>query len=145
MLEAHSVMSAELAAAKDFLSLLQEEESALVAGDTERLPDIVQSKSEKIRNIARLAQERNQLVPLPEMDAWLKNRPESSKIWQSLMRLSEEIKEHNRVNGAMIDMRLRSTQQALNMLQSLASTTTSLYGPDGQSSISTGGSRIDNA
>lgn len=140
-----SILQAELDASRDFLSLLKDEESALATGDSERLSGIVQSKSEKIQDIARLAHERDRLVPLKNMADWLEGQPESSKIWGELIALSREIKQANEINGKMIDVRMRSTQQALNMLQSLASKTSSLYGPDGQASMQSGGHSINSA
>lgn len=140
-----AVIRSELILAREFLALLKEEESALVAGDTDHLSIIVQSKSAQIQKIVLLVQERDRLQPLSEMPNWLEDHPESATLWQDLLRLSEEIKQTNDINGAMIDTRLRSTQQALNMLQTLASRTTSLYGPDGQASIPTGSSSIDSA
>lgn len=132
-----SILRSELETARSFLALLKEEESALVSGDTERLLDIVQHKSAHLQKMAALSQERNQQLPPSDMTTWLEGHPEASETWQNLVAVAGEIRLINEINGNMIDVRLRSTQQALNMLQSLAHTTTSLYGPDGQSSIST--------
>ena len=135
-----SMIEAELDAAKSFLSLLKEESVALVAGDTEHLSLIVQKKSELLQKIGRLAQEREQLLPLAKMSDWLKDHPEASKTRQELTALALEIKQTNEMNGKMIDIRLRSTQQALGVLQSLSRATTYLYGPDGQTSVGVSGS-----
>ena len=130
-----SLLGSELDAAKGFLSLLKEEESALIAGDVDRLSAIVNEKYGHLQNISRLTQERLQQLPLSGTAAWLENHPEASKLWQELIRVSEEIRLTNDINGKMIDVRLRSTQQALNMLNSLVNQTTNLYGPDGQASV----------
>lgn len=135
MHELPSVIEAELEAAKAFLSLLNEENFALVEGNTERLSVVVQTKSEHLKEIAHLSQQRNQLRPLAEIPAWLENHPDSRKSWQELILLAEKIKQLNELNGKLIDVRLRGTQQALGMLHSLSRTATSLYGPDGQASL----------
>ena len=135
-----SVIEAELDAAKHFLSLLKEESDALVAGDTDGLSVIVQKKSELLQKIGHLAQEREQLLPVAKMGDWMRERPEISKAWQDLIVLGQEIKRFNEVNGKIIDIRLRATQQSLGMLQSLSRATTYLYGPDGQTSVGVSGS-----
>ncbi|MHB1099069.1 MAG: flagella synthesis protein FlgN [Burkholderiales bacterium] len=135
-----SVIEAELDAAKNFLSLLKEESDVLVAGDTDRLAVIAQKKSELLQKIGRLAQGREQMLPLAKISGWMRDHPEVSKTWQELTALALKIKQTNETNGKMIDIRLRGTQQALSVLQSLSRTTTNLYGPDGQSSIALSGS-----
>ena len=147
MHELSSVIKAELEAAKAFFSLLNDENSALLAGDTERISQIVLAKSEQLKKIADTAQKRNQLLPLAEIPAWISTHPECAQPWQDLKHLAEKIKELNELNGKMIDVRLRSTQQSLAMLQSLSRTATHLYGPDGQGSVGLSASihRIDNA
>ncbi len=135
MPDLQSLLGSELDAAKGFLSLLKEEESALVAGDVDRLSAIVNEKYAHLQQISRLTQERLHQLPPSDAIAWLENHPEASKLWQELIRVSEEIRLTNEINGKMIDVRLRSTQQALNMLNSLVNQTTNLYGPDGQASV----------
>lgn len=136
-----SVIRAELEAAKAFFSLLNDENTALVEGNTERISQVVQTKSEQLKKIADITQMRNQLLPLTEIPAWLDSHPESSDAWQNLKQLAEKIHQLNELNGKMIDVRLRSTQQALAVLHSLSKTATNLYGPDGQASFGMPASR----
>ncbi len=140
-----SIIGEEIEASRDFLSLLKAEESALAGGDIERLPEIVRTKSAHLQRIAILAQERSRLVPQSEMKTWLDNHPDVRGSWQDLMVLAEAIRQTNETNGKMIDVRLRGTQQALDVLQSLTSSATRLYGPDGQSSVTAGGHSIESA
>ncbi len=139
------ILREELDLSRGFLSLLREEETALVAGDSERLTEIVRRKSEIIGRIAPLAEERNRMVPNSAIVEWLKRHPDSMEVWKELIHLSGLIRASNETNGAIIDTRLRSNQQALSMLQHLAGRTTSLYGPDGHSSVSSGRYDIDRA
>ena len=134
-----SVIKAELDAAKHFLSQLKEESRALAAGDTDRLSVIVQKKSELLQNIGHLAQEREKLLPVAQMRDWAREHPEIASDWQDLIVVGQEIKQINEVNGKIIDVRLRATQQSLGMLQSLSRATTYLYGPDGQTSVGVSG------
>lgn len=134
-----SIIEAELEEARHFLALLKEEEGALISGDIEKLSEIVQKKSSLLLNIANLTRERDQLAALEEIGKWLENHPESTVTWKNLLVIADEIKKINETNGMMIDIKLRGTQQALGMLQSLANAATSLYGPDGQTSIATSG------
>lgn len=147
MHELSSVINAELEAAKAFFSLLNDESAALVEGNAERISQIAQVKSEQLKHIAEITHKRNQLLPLSEIPAWLGSHPESTDAWQKLKQLAEKIKQLNELNGKMIDVRLRSTQQALSMLHSLSRTATNLYGPDGQASVGISSSRhrIENA
>ncbi len=139
------ILREELDLSRGFLSLLKEEEAALVAGDSERLTEIVRRKSETIGRIAPLAEERNRMVANSAIVAWLNRHADSMEHWKELIHLSGLIRASNETNGAIIDTRLRSTQQALSVLQNLAGRTTSLYGPDGHSSVSSGRYDIDRA
>lgn len=147
MHELSSVINAEFEAAKAFFVLLNDENSALLEGNAERISQIAQAKSEQLKKIADITLKRNQLLPLTEIPAWLGSHPESTNAWQDLKQLAQKIRQLNEVNGAMIDVRLRSTQQALSMLHSLSRTATNLYGPDGQASVGmqTSRHRIENA
>jgi flagella synthesis protein FlgN len=142
-----SVIRAELEAAKSFFSLLKDENTALAEGNSERISQVTQAKSEHLKKIADITQMRNQLLPLSEIPAWLDSHPELSDAWHDLKQLAEQIHQLNELNGKMIDVRLRSTQQALAVLHSLSKTATNLYGPDGQASFGMPSSRhpIENA
>ena len=139
MHELSSIVAEELEASRRFLSLLKEEESFLARGDIERLPEIAREKSAQLQHIAALAQARNSMVPLSKMKAWLDDHRDASGDWNELVNLAESIRKTNETNGKMIDVRLRSTQQALAVLQSLTSAAPNLYGPDGQSNITASG------
>lgn len=132
-----SIIEAEFGEAGRFLDLLKEEEGALISGDIEKLSEILQKKSPLLLEISNLNRQRSQLMPQNEIGKWLESHPESGETWKKLHAVSGEIRKINETNGKMIDIRLRTTQQALGLLQSLANTSTGFYGPDGQTSIST--------
>jgi flagella synthesis protein FlgN len=136
-------LEAELRAFQDFVQILQTEQDALVAGNVDSLLELARIKSGKVVLLSRLAESRAHFLSmqgyaqeLDGMKKWLQKQrgegnPQASELWQKLLKLAENAKQLNQINGSMIDTRLRNNQQALAILQTAANQC-ALYGPDGQ-------------
>lgn len=134
-------------AVKAFVAILQREQEALVEGEIERLEALGSCKAQTARQLADLAERRNRclvsqgLTPDREgMEAWLANGSgaKAAAAWRDLLRQMQAARQLNRTNGEMIAARLRHNQQALAALQDAAGAA-SLYGPQGQTFVSSGG------
>ena len=135
-------LEAELRAYQDFIQTLQAEQDALVQGNVDPLLELARIKSEKVVLLSQLAESRARFLSAQGcaqehggMTRWLqqhdKKNPQLTERWQQLLTLAENAQQLNRINGDMIDTRLRNNQQALAILQ-VAANQSALYGPDGQ-------------
>ena len=138
----------ELAALREFVAILQQEQQALVAGEIDRLMPLVKEKTSLAARLGEFAEQRNRLLAtaaLPAnkqgMESWLSQLAPTDparKTWASLVDLTAEAQALNESNGKLIAMLLQHNQQALNVLLAAANQA-SLYGPDGQTKPSGGG------
>lgn len=147
------IIAAEADIAAAFVSLLQEEQEILKAGNPDALPAIAERKAEAVRKLAPLAAARNGELARSGFSAdrngienWLTRTGSSQtarQAWERLQALAAEAKELNRLNGELIQMRMQNNSQALEVL--LAAGRQDLYGADGQASPSTARRIIDSA
>lgn len=145
----------ELDAFRTFYQILETEQAALLEGDVGRLLPLAPKKNDMVAELARLGETRNALLRSATgaanqqgMTAWLAafdpdDRSGVGKQWQALIDLARRAKGLNETNGQVINSRLASNAQALEILMGANATTTRLYGRDGQAYASTpsGGSR----
>ena len=141
-------LSDELATLRNFVTILQQEQQALVAGDLERLTQLVKDKTDLAAHLGQFAEQRSRMLAatsLPPdragMERWLARLAPSDSAhaaWKDLVSLSSEAQALNESNGKLIAMRMQHNQQALNVLLA-ASNQAALYGPDGQTKPSGGG------
>lgn len=132
----------EQAALQAFVSLLEREQSLLMENQTEPLIALSEQKSTSAIALNALSEARQKLMPsegeqtAAGMADWLsQNQPQVVPLWQSLMTLTDQAWQLNRVNGELIQMRWRNNQQALRVLSN-AVNQANLYGPNGQTSYS---------
>jgi flagella synthesis protein FlgN len=138
-----------------FLDTLQDEQTALVNGEIDRLTDIAQTKSNLVIELTRLAEARNHFLSSQDLPAdkegmttWLSRQAATAEaqdietVWNELLRVAASTRLANETNGKMIELKLQHNQQALAVLMSAANQTT-LYGPDGQHLSGTGGRHRD--
>lgn len=138
----------ELALLRRFVTLLQEEQQALVEGDPERLLLLAEEKSRQASALGQLAIARNQELSAlglakdkPGMDAWLARQEARAPVrndWAALLTLAAETRRQNELNGKLISTRMQHNQRALEVLAA-ATNQAMLYGPDGQQRPPTGG------
>ena len=135
-------LTVESAAWQALLNVMGEEERALVDGEADLLQKLNASKLVQMQTLSDLARARHDdllaagLTPdHAGMDAWLAQQgiPEHQSRWQQLCELEQQAQAMNQRIGTLIDMRLSSTRQALNVLIHAATSQGGLYDQAGQS------------
>ena len=143
-----AALTEEHTAVRSFVALLQQEQRMLTENSIDTLTMLAEQKSAHAAKINQVAQTRHRLLQaiIPELTAahildWLKtNCKEGMKLWQDIRILADQASELNRINGELIQIKLRHNQQLLVAL-SRAVNQANLYGPNGQTSFSTGTGR----
>ncbi len=143
-----AALKEEQASLQSFVSLLQKEQKMLTEFGTDNLLELAEKKSTHAVKINKIAETRHSLLQalIPELTAkniqnWLeKNSKEGLNLWQSIRILGDQAHELNRINGELIQLKLRHNQQLIGAL-SRAVNQANLYGPNGQTSFSTGSGR----
>lgn len=133
-------LTAENAAWQALLQTLQDEEQALIAGDADRLALLNTVKLTQLQNVSEHARNRHADLlaaghtPDPAgMGAWLAQHkhPELPARWQQLGKMEQEAQALNQRIGALIELRLTATRQALNVLIHSATSQGGLYDQEG--------------
>lgn len=143
-----AVLTREVGAVRAFVELLQQEQRLLTENQSEPLLALAEQKSLQAINLNRLGDQRisalRQLVPEvtnEAIESWLTtNSAEGHAKWQQIRELAEQARQLNRVNGELIQMKMRHNQQTLVTLTQ-AVHKADLYGPDGQRSFAPGTGR----
>lgn len=132
--------AAETAAWQALLDMLEQEERALIDGAADRLAQLNASKLAQMQTLGTLARARHDALVAaghpPDhggMSAWLAEHGESEhrSQWQRLCDMEQQAQALNQRIGALIDLRLASTRQALNVLIHAATRRNGLYDQDG--------------
>lgn len=140
-------LPAENAAWEAMLTVLEDEEQALINGEADRLAQLNATKLTHLQALNTLAQARHDdLVAAGHptdaagMDAWLvqHGRPEHRASWQQLRDKERQAQAANQRIGKLIELRLNSTRQALNVLIQSATSQGGLYDEAGLSVASRG-------
>lgn len=124
------------------LDVLRQEQQLLVTAEIEGLPAVTTRKTALVTQMTLLSAQRHRSLgkcgfPAEEagMDAWIaasgEAREESATLWQALLRHTREAKELNRINGMLINKQMGHTQEALQALRPLGSSSNNFYGPGG--------------
>jgi flagella synthesis protein FlgN len=147
-------LAEELAELQKFCELLDTERGVLEKGQADKLPPLVQETSLLATRLGQLLAERERALTQAGfgggregMEAWLAQRPQDTKAqdkWQQLLKLAEEARRLQALNGKLIALQLQHTQQALAALMS-ASGRPLTYGPDGQQRVGGGGRALGSA
>ncbi len=146
-------LASEARTIERFVALLRNERALLVKGQVDQVSDLLPEKNQLTSRLAHLAEQRNRLLTVAGgtadrrgIAAWFAAHPaetEAHACWSRLLVLAGEARGLNQLNGELIRLRLQHNAEALSILG--AGATLSLYGPDGQSSPSTGGRIADKA
>lgn len=143
-----SALNAELGAVRAFVALLQQEQNLLTENQTEPLLALAEQKSLQTVHLNQLAESRISLLEqlLPDLsnaaiESWLAaNSAKGYANWQDIRELAKQARQLNRINGEVIQMKMRHNQQTLVTLTQ-AVHKADLYGPDGQRSFTPGSGR----
>lgn len=142
-----SQLQAERAALHAFVALLETEQQALIAAQTEQLLPLAASKTLAVQALNKLANARKNTLlargaknDAGGMEAWLQTHAaDSLPAWHDIQNLVAHAQEMNRSNGELIQVKLRHNQQALTVLRNAVNSANGLYGPDGQPHLPTSG------
>ncbi|MCC6535478.1 MAG: flagellar protein FlgN [Burkholderiales bacterium] len=124
---------------REFLHLLEREQSALVAGDHDHLLAFTEQKAAQILELRRLSDSRSRLLAAQGvradkdgMSAWIEQHGEAAarRLWDEIKTLAAQVRATNEINGALVAARLKHNQAAISALQS-AARASGVYGPDG--------------
>ena len=141
-------LAAESAAWQGLLDILQDEERALIEGEADRLAQLNTAKLTQLQAASEHAQKRHadllaagHAADRAGMDAWMAQhgQPEQRARWQRLCALEQEVQAANQRIGSLIELRLNSTRQALNVLIHAATSQGGLYDQAGQAVSATKG------
>ena len=129
-------LTTESAAWQALLNVMGEEERVLVDGEADRLAQLNASKLAQLQTLGNLARARHDellaagLTPdHAGMDTWLAQhgQPDHHVRWQQLRDMEQQAQAMNQRIGVLIDLRLSSTRQALNVLIHSATNQGGLY------------------
>lgn len=136
-------------ATRGFIDLLQREQRTLQQADISALISLTDEKTRRMQELAQMADARNTwLAELGHTDGCggieriLPDYPAAVEVWRDLLQLAEMAVQLNKINGVLIDQRLRYNQQALAVLQAATSQNSGLYGSDGQPRHLSGGRQL---
>jgi flagella synthesis protein FlgN len=123
-----------------FILLLEKEQQALLTQDSEQLLSLAELKTLETNKLAELSNQRRRSMNLSadnfDTAAWiLKNAPSCSVTWNEIRELATRAHHLNQINGEVIQLKLRSNQQALTVLLGASQSAAGLYGRDGQPSL----------
>ncbi len=147
-MNAHAIsqMHQELAELRKFVDLLTTEQQALLNNETDKLLELSANKSQVASLLTDFANARRKSLlenGKDTMENWMaKNAPEKLSLWQEIRTLANEAQQLNTTNGELIQSRMRSNQQALNVLFRDTSNHAGVYGPNGQANINSNGRHL---
>ncbi len=110
------LLEGEINYTRKLLETLNRETEILVARDISALESFTAEKLELINQLKLIAEQRETL--LTELDGEpLKTDGQAAALWQDLMSLAANCQEKNHINGSIIEIGYRQSQQALDILQ----------------------------
>jgi flagella synthesis protein FlgN len=124
---------------KEFLHLLEREQSALVAGEHDHLMAFTEQKAARILELRRYSDSRSKLLAAQGlradkdgMSTYIDQRADENvrRVWDDIKALSAQVRAVNEINGVLVATRLKQNQAAIVALQSSAKGA-GVYGPDG--------------
>ncbi len=128
-----SCLQSERQALQSFVAVLEDEQRALLSGQTEMLIDLADSKTRLVEKLTRLAEQRQKFQPSPGTPP-SGSDDNARQLLTVLHQIAARAKQINHTNGELIQIKLRHNQQALTVLHNAAQNA-ALYGPDGQPSL----------
>lgn len=135
-----SRLTNERDALRAFVVLLEKEQKTLLNQGIEELLALAEAKTQSANKLAVIANARRQFLNSNsanlDTSAWIqKHAPSCRAIWEEIRALAAKAHHLNQTNGEVIQLKLRSNQQALTALLGAAQSAAGLYGRDGQPSV----------
>lgn len=137
-----------------FIDLLEREQLTLKAGAPIELPALTSEKNSFAERLGDLATKRNTLLSATGLngdrsgiDSFCAQHTKTEEIantWSAILCLAAKAKETNQMNGQLISLRAHYNSQILDALQGNPPHQ-SLYGPNGQSSLTSSTRRVNDS
>ncbi|MBL8430338.1 MAG: flagellar protein FlgN [Dechloromonas sp.] len=135
-----------------FRDTLLREQHILQSGTSDGLAEVNAEKLSLVESLNIAGVERAHALSSGDIDtidmqAWFASRPsekEAAEEWNNLLETAREARDINELNGNLIQVLHQKTSDALFILTQ-GKADQSLYGSDGQASLSTGSRIIDSA
>jgi flagellar biosynthesis/type III secretory pathway chaperone len=140
------VLRAEIAAFEQLCRVLDEEHTALVEADADRLLSLSEEKARVVEHLRDLAQDRSRIMHGLSLDPHAPDFSSRSArlsgtdakslatLWNALLAVAGKARDRNHDNGELLAARMTHNRAALETLNS-AARRHSVYGPDGQNVI----------
>jgi flagellar biosynthesis/type III secretory pathway chaperone len=148
------LLDREISLVSAFVDLLNQEQDALKAAVPDALPEIQEKKMSLVEALnqasgARIAAIAGQGMPeQAAMAEWLAKQNSASTAlaasWQKLLELAREAKTLHQLNGQLVQMHLKRTEDALAILTQRQQENL-FYGSNGQAATYTGSRIVDSA
>lgn len=127
-----------------FVALLEKEQQCLLDQDSEALLSLAETKNQSANKLTEIANSRRRFLQTdaanPDTPAWLsQHAPSGLGVWEEIRALAARAHQLNQTNGEVIQLKLRSNQQALAALLGASKSAAGLYGRDGQPSLPVSG------
>jgi flagella synthesis protein FlgN len=138
-----SVLQAEHRAAKQLLTILKQERSALIHPDPEVMTQLTASKQPLVVQLEQLSRQREAVLQgggfssgkegLEAFIANLEDGPASqlNELMEALKRIAFECQENNQINGGIVNVNRQYLHRAMSILRGGEMEVTS-YGPGGE-------------
>lgn len=139
----HSILQAEQTTASQLLAMLKYERSALTKSDVDAMTDLTAKKQPLVVTLEQLGRQRETLLQAEGFSAgkdglaaFIANQTEQhSRILNSMVDglkiTAKACREHNQVNGGIVNVNRQYLQQAMNILRG-RDMAPSAYGPGGE-------------
>lgn len=148
------LISAELSVLRQFVDVLQREQTALTDGTTDSLIALANEKVHYAEQLAAMNHDRDLKLQAAGFDmgrdgmqTWRTTSDLPVKVQNDLatvVELAKEARRLNDINGKLVADRLQHNQQAMNVLLTAAKQS-ALYGPDGQTRVGPAGRTLGSA
>lgn len=144
-----SALEQERSRVREFLQLLEHEQSALVAGDHDQLMAFTEQKAARVLELRRYSENRSRLLASyglradrDGMSEWIEQHADATtrRIWDEIKSLAAQVRAANEVNGVLVEARLKHNQASIAALQAAAQSA-SVYGPEGATRLTDSPSR----
>jgi flagellar biosynthesis protein FlgN len=127
------LLQAEYQLTTQLFEMLMQEHQALESFNIDKLPNITQSKNDKLRHLDQCTQEREKLMRLvpeniggglhPDLTKFVaQSAPEIQSIWELFKEALANCQRQNMVNGRIIQLNQQSIERSLNIIRSTQDT-----------------------
>lgn len=139
----HNILQSEQTTALKLLEMLKFERSALTKSDVDEVMDLTAKKQPLVVSLEQLGREREAVLQIEGFSAgkdglaaFIANQTEQhsrilSDMVNALKVTAKACREHNQVNGGIVNVNRQYLQQAMNILRG-RDMTPSAYGPGGE-------------